>query len=58
MVAPRCLRRLAVDSDTKETETFYAHLAPSYVADTIRVPFPTLNIVEKTSVTAIRRQRT
>jgi hypothetical protein len=31
-------------SDTRMTEKYYAHLAPSYVADTIRAHFPTLGI--------------
>jgi integrase len=33
-------------SDTRITEKHYAHLAPSYVADTIRAHFPTLGITE------------
>ena len=31
-------------SDTRTTEKHYAHLAPSYNADTIRAHFPTLGI--------------
>jgi integrase len=31
-------------ADTRMTEKHYAHLAPSYVADTIRAHFPTLGI--------------
>jgi integrase len=31
-------------ADTRMTEKHYAHLAPSYVADTIRAQFPTLGI--------------
>jgi integrase len=31
-------------ADTRMTEKHYAHLAPSYVADTIRANFPTLGI--------------
>ena len=31
-------------SDTRMTEKHYAHLAPSYIADTIRAHFPTLGI--------------
>jgi integrase len=30
-------------SDTRITEKHYAHLAPSYVADTIRAHFPTIS---------------
>jgi integrase len=33
-------------ADTRMTEKHYAHLAPSYVADTIRTHFPTLGIAE------------
>ena len=32
------------------TERHYAHLSPSYVADTIRANMPTLGIVEKGNV--------
>jgi hypothetical protein len=35
------------------TEKHYAHLAPSYVADTIRANFPTLGIAGDTKVTSI-----
>jgi hypothetical protein len=31
-------------TDTRMTEKHYAHLAPSYIADTIRAHFPTLGI--------------
>jgi hypothetical protein len=34
-------------ADTRMTEKHYAHLCPSYVADTIGQNFPTLGIVEK-----------
>lgn len=37
-------------ADTRMTEKHYAHLSPSYVADTIRENFPTLGIVEKSNV--------
>jgi integrase len=40
-------------ADTRMTEKHYAHLAPSYVADTIRAHFPTLGIAGKTSVVAL-----
>ncbi|TIU99945.1 MAG: site-specific integrase [Mesorhizobium sp.] len=40
-------------SDTRVTERHYAHLAPSYVADTIRAHFPKLGIGEKSNVTAM-----
>ena len=35
------------------TEKHYAHLAPSYVADTIRAHFPTLGIVGDTNFATI-----
>jgi integrase len=40
-------------TDTRMTEKHYAHLAPSYVADTIRANFPNLGIVGDTAVTSI-----
>ena len=43
-------------ADTRMTEKHYAHLAPSYVADTIRAQFPTLGIVGDTAVTSISRR--
>jgi integrase len=42
--------------DTRMTEKHYAHLAPSYVADTIRAHFPTLGIAGDTTVVAIQRK--
>jgi integrase len=44
-------------ADTRMTEKHYAHLAPSYVADTIRAHFPTLGIAEESMVTTIRGKR-
>ena len=44
-------------ADTRMTEKHYAHLAPSYVADTIRKHFPTLGIVGDTAVTPIGRKK-
>jgi integrase len=41
-------------SDTRMTEKHYAHLAPSYVADTIRANFPNLGITKDAEVTALR----
>jgi hypothetical protein len=39
-----------IHTDKRMTEKHYAHLAPSYIADTIRAHFPTLGIgvAEKT----------
>jgi integrase len=43
--------------DTRMTEKHYAHLAPSYIADTIRAHFPTLGITGDSNVTPIRKRR-
>ena len=40
-------------ADTRITERHYAHLAPSYVADTIRGAFPDLGIAGETNVISI-----
>ena len=42
--------------DTRMTEKHYAHLAPSYVADTIRAQFPRLGIADQTIVIPINRK--
>ena len=42
---------------TRMTEKHYAHLAPSYVAQTIRANFPTLGIVSDSKVAAMKRKR-
>jgi hypothetical protein len=39
------------------TEKRYAHLAPSYVADTIRAHFPVLGIGGDDAVVPLRRQQ-
>jgi integrase len=41
-------------SDTRMTEKHYAHLAPNYVAETIRAKFPNLGITEETVVLPFR----
>ncbi len=41
-------------ADTRMTEKHYAHLAPSYVADTIRKHFPTLGIAGDATITAMK----
>ena len=41
--------------DARMAEKHYAHLSPSYVADTIRQNFPALGIVEDSNVTTLRR---
>ena len=43
--------------DTRMTEKHYAHLAPSYVANTFRENFGELGIVDVTNVTPIRAAR-
>ena len=40
-------------SDTRMTERHYAHLAPSYVADTVRAALPGMGIVEETNLVAL-----
>src|SRR5262249_13666437 len=44
-------------ADTRMTEKHYAHLAPSYVAETIRAHFPTLGIAGESPVTPMRLKR-
>ena len=41
-------------ADTRMTEKHYAHLAPNYVADTIRAKFPDLGIAEAETVMVLR----
>jgi integrase len=40
-------------SDTRMTEKHYAHLAPSYIASTVRAALPSLGIVQPTNVTPL-----
>jgi integrase len=44
-------------ADTRMTEKHYAHLAPSYVADTIRAHFPTLGIAGDDSIVSLRQRK-
>jgi integrase len=44
-------------ADTRMTERHYAHLAPSYVADAVRAGFPTLGIVERGNIAAMRQHK-
>ena len=39
---------------TRMTERHYAHLAPSYVSETIRRALPALGIVEETNAVDLR----
>jgi integrase len=44
-------------ADTRMTEKHYAHLAPSYVADTVRAALPALGIVDRSNLVVPMRQR-
>jgi site-specific recombinase XerC len=44
-------------AETRMTEKHYAHLAPNYVADTIRACFPRLGIAGRDNVIPISTQR-
>jgi integrase len=44
-------------ADTRMTEKHYAHLAPSYVAQTIRANFPVLGLADGDDVIPLRRAR-
>jgi integrase len=41
-------------ADTRITERYYAHLAPSYAADTIRAAFGNLGLVQPTNVATLQ----
>src|SRR5262249_42121198 len=43
-------------SDTRMTERHYAHLAPSYVAITVRAAFGTLGVIEPSAVAPLKRK--
>jgi integrase len=45
-------------ADTRMTEKHYAHLAPSYVAQTIRANFPVLGLTDGAEVIPLRPART
>lgn len=53
IVDPVTARQLG-HADTRMTEKHDVHLSPGYVADTIRVHFPKLAIVEPSKVAQIR----
>lgn len=44
-------------ADTRMTEKHYAHLAPSYIAQTIRANFPVLGIADDATVVPLQRAR-
>lgn len=41
-------------ADTRMTEKHYAHLAPSYVSDTVRAALPGLGIIGVTNVVPLQ----
>ena len=41
-------------SDTRMVEKHYGHMAPSYVADTVRAAFGSIGVVEDGSVVPLR----
>jgi integrase len=43
-------------ADTRMTEKHYAHLAPSYIAQTIRANFPVLSLNEKSQVVLFQKR--
>ncbi len=43
-------------ADTRMTERHYAHLSPSYVADTIRQNLPTLGVTHESNVAPLRQK--
>jgi integrase len=44
-------------ADTRMTEKHYAHLAPSYVADTIRAHFPALGIAGDSTIATMKPKK-
>jgi hypothetical protein len=44
-------------ADTRMVEKHYGHLAPSYVADTVRAAFGSLGIVDQSNVVQIAAAR-
>jgi hypothetical protein len=43
-------------ADTRMTEKHYAHIAPNYVAQTIRENFPVLGLANSTQVISLRKR--
>jgi integrase len=43
-------------SDTRMTERHYAHLSPSYVADTVRAALPSLGIVDNVNIFPMKKK--
>lgn len=44
-------------ADTRMTEKHYAHLAPNYVAETIRANFPVLHLSKGSTIVPLKRKR-
>jgi hypothetical protein len=44
-------------SNTRMTERHYAHLAPSYVGNTVRAAFGTLGVVEPSTLVPMERAK-
>ena len=44
-------------ADTRMTEKHYAHLAPSYIAETIRAHFPPLDLIHDNTPKVVVRLR-
>jgi integrase len=44
-------------ADTRMTEKHYAHLAPNYVAETVRAALPSLGIVDQSNIAPLGRKR-
>ena len=44
-------------SDTRMVEKHYGHLAPSYVADTVRNAFTSMGVVEATSIVPLEKAK-
>jgi integrase len=43
-------------ADTRMTEKHYAHLAPNYIAETVRAALPTLGIVDSSNVATLKNR--
>ena len=44
-------------SDTRMVEKHYGHLAPSYVADTVRAAFTSMGVVEESNVVPLSKAK-
>ena len=55
-VSMRVIAEVLRHADTRITEKHYSHLAPSYLAETIRRKLPALGIVEESNVATMKRR--